>query len=44
MRQEEAHRDTSRIDTAQRVFLKDGNLDLHTPLNWKVYGERYHLG
>lgn len=44
MRQEEAHSDTSRIDTAQRVFLKDGNLDLHTPLNWKVYGERYHLG
>ncbi|WP_432145258.1 chitosanase [Streptomyces sp. bgisy084] len=44
MRQEEAHQDTSRIDTAQRVFLKDGNLDLHTPLNWKVYGERYHLG
>ncbi|REK90702.1 chitosanase [Streptomyces inhibens] len=44
MKQEEAHSDTSRVDTAQRVFLKNGNLDLHTPLNWKVYGESYHIG
>ncbi|MCK7624675.1 chitosanase [Streptomyces sp. RS10V-4] len=43
MKQEEAHSDTSRVDTAQRVFLKKGNLDLHTPLDWKVYGDRYHL-
>ncbi|MEU9125380.1 chitosanase [Streptomyces sp. NPDC048506] len=43
MKQEEAHSDTSRVDTAQRVFLKKGNLDLHTPLDWKVYGERFHI-
>lgn len=44
MRQEDAHSDTSRVDTAQRVFLDDGNLDLHTPLKWKVYGDGYHIG
>ncbi|MFE6689254.1 chitosanase [Streptomyces sp. NPDC057743] len=44
MKQEEAHSDTSRVDTEQRVFLKDGNLDLHTPLDWKVYGDGYHIG
>lgn len=44
MKQEEAHSDTSRVDTAQRVFLKKGNLDLHTPLSWKVYGESFHIG
>ncbi|MFF9063367.1 chitosanase [Streptomyces sp. NPDC014882] len=44
MRQEEAHSDTSRVDTAQRVFLREGNLDLRTPLDWKVYGDSYHLG
>ncbi|MCW7985058.1 chitosanase [Streptomyces platensis subsp. clarensis] len=43
MRQEEAHSDTSRVDTAQRVFLKNGNLALHTPLTWKVYGDSYHI-
>ncbi|MFG2397398.1 chitosanase [Streptomyces lydicus] len=44
MKQEEAHSDTSRVDTAQRVFLRKGNLDLHTPLDWKVYGDSYHIG
>ncbi|MDC0771597.1 chitosanase [Streptomyces sp. HD] len=44
MKQEEAHSDTSRVDTAQRVFLRNGNLDLDTPLNWKVYGDSYHIG
>ncbi|WP_222598209.1 chitosanase [Lentzea tibetensis] len=43
MKQEPAHADTSRIDTAQRVFLKNGNLDLNTPLRWKVYGESYEI-
>ncbi|MEU9117063.1 chitosanase [Streptomyces sp. NPDC048483] len=43
MEQEEAHSDTSRVDTAQRVFLEKGNLDLHTPLDWKVYGESFHI-
>jgi chitosanase len=44
MEQEEAHSDTSRVDTAQRVFLDKGNLALDTPLDWKVYGDSYHIG
>ncbi|MGW3866821.1 chitosanase [Streptomyces sp. NPDC005047] len=44
MRQEEAHSDTSRVDTAQRVFLDEGNLDLDPPLDWQVYGDSYHIG
>ena len=44
MKQEEAHSDTSRVDTAQRVWLRNGNLDLNTPLDWKVYGDPYHIG
>ncbi|WP_067509097.1 chitosanase [Actinoplanes sp. TFC3] len=43
MRKEEAHSDTSRVDTAQRVFLRNGNLDLTTPLDFAVYGERFHV-
>ncbi|MGP3991758.1 chitosanase [Streptomyces sp. 3N207] len=43
MKQEEAHSDTSRVDTAQRVFLREGNLDLDPPLDWKVYGDSYHI-
>ncbi|WP_433048757.1 chitosanase [Dactylosporangium sp. CS-033363] len=43
MRTEAAHSDTSRVDTAQRQFLKAGNLDLHTPLSWKVYGESFQI-
>jgi chitosanase len=35
--------DTSRIDTAQRQFLYDGNMSLKTPLTWKVYGETYKV-
>ena len=35
--------DTSRIDTAQRKFLEEGNLELRTPLVWKVYGETYKV-
>ncbi|MFJ5265103.1 chitosanase [Streptomyces sp. NPDC088387] len=44
MKQEEAHSDTSRVDTAQRVFLRAGNLNLNTPLDWKVYGDSFHIG
>ncbi|MCL7368974.1 MULTISPECIES: chitosanase [Streptomyces] len=44
MKQEEAHSDTSRVDTAQRVFLDEGNLDLEPPLDWHVYGDAYHIG
>ncbi|MEV4300449.1 chitosanase [Microbispora rosea] len=43
MKTEEAHSDTSRVDTAQRVFLKNGNLDLDPPLRWKVYGDSYRI-
>ncbi|MEV6349851.1 chitosanase [Actinoplanes sp. NPDC051851] len=43
MRTEAAHSDTSRVDTAQRVFLRGGNLDLSTPLTWSVYGDRYAI-
>jgi chitosanase len=40
---EEAHSDTSRVDTEQRVFLKAGNLDLNPPLSWKTYGDPYTI-
>ncbi|MER5648434.1 chitosanase [Streptosporangium sp. NPDC002524] len=43
MKAEEAHEDTSRVDTAQRVFLNNGNLDLNTPLSWKVYGDPFKI-
>ncbi|WP_270137240.1 chitosanase [Kribbella sp. CA-293567] len=43
MKQEEAHSDTSRVDTAQRVFLRNGNLNLNTPLDWKVYGDSFRI-
>ncbi|MER7283630.1 chitosanase [Dactylosporangium sp. NPDC000244] len=43
MRTEEAHSDTSRVDTAQRAFLAAGNLDLRPPLSWKVYGDSYTI-
>ncbi|MFI6088537.1 chitosanase [Streptomyces sp. NPDC051218] len=44
MKQEEAHEDTSRVDTAQRLFLEKGNLNLDPPLEWKVYGDPYRIG
>lgn len=43
MHEEAAHEDTSRIDTAQRRFLREGNLDLVRPLEWDVYGDHYVL-
>jgi hypothetical protein len=43
MKKEAAHEDTSRVDTAQRVFLDNGNLDLNTPLSWAVYGEPFRI-
>lgn len=43
MRTEEAHSDTTRVDTAQRVFLKYRNLDLNTPLTWSVYGDKFSI-
>ncbi|MFF7209162.1 chitosanase [Streptomyces sp. NPDC008238] len=43
MKTEEAHSDTTRVDTEQRVFLNNGNLDLNPPLKWKVYGDSYTI-
>ncbi|MFD7730671.1 chitosanase [Kitasatospora phosalacinea] len=43
MKQEEAHADTSRVDTAQKVFLDAKNFDLTPPLKWKVYGDSYQI-
>lgn len=41
--EEPSHTDTSRIDTAQRAFLREGNLRLDPPLVWKVYGDTYRI-
>ena len=43
MRTEAAHNDVSRVETAQRLFLRRSNLDLTTPLTWQVYGDSYRL-
>ena len=43
MRKEAAHENVDRIEKAQRVFLRAGNLDLHLPLRWVVYGDRYAI-
>lgn len=40
---EEAHEDTSRVDTTQRVFLKSGNLNLVPPLSWQMYGDNFKI-
>ncbi|WP_314066147.1 chitosanase [uncultured Vagococcus sp.] len=39
---EDAHEDLSRIE-AQRQFLKAGNMELETPLKWKMYGEPFEI-
>ncbi|MEU4214549.1 chitosanase [Actinoplanes sp. NPDC026623] len=43
MRTEPAHSDVSRVETAQRAFLRDSNLDLNTPLTWQVYGDDFSI-
>lgn len=43
MLQEAAHDDTSRVDTEQRKFLNEGNLDLNLPLSWSTYGDPYTI-
>ncbi|MEU8887806.1 chitosanase [Streptomyces sp. NPDC048442] len=35
--------DTSRIDTAQKVFLQKNNMDLKPPLEWKMYDETFRI-
>ncbi len=41
MKKEQGHTDTTRVDTMQRVFVKEGNWDLTLPLKFKVYGDSY---
>ncbi|WUH95839.1 chitosanase [Streptomyces sp. NBC_00433] len=43
MKTEDAHDDTSRVDTEQRPFLQAGNLNLDPPLHWKTYGDSYQI-
>ena len=43
LHQEPSHRDTSRVETAQRVFVREGKLQLETPLVWKVHGESFRI-
>ncbi|CAM5322888.1 chitosanase [Streptomyces atroolivaceus] len=43
IRARKVQRDTTRIDTAQRVFLREGNLGLRKPLVWQVYGETFRI-
>jgi len=43
MKAEAAHEDVTRIENAQRVFLKAGNFNLDPPLNWSVYGDKYSI-
>ncbi len=43
IRKEPSHSDTSRIETAQRVFVREGRFQLETPLRWKVYGDSYRI-
>ena len=40
---EQAHNDTSRVDTMQRKFVRDGNLNLDLPLQFKVYGDSFTI-
>ncbi|GAC1370861.1 MAG: hypothetical protein NVSMB39_4150 [Candidatus Saccharimonadales bacterium] len=40
---EPAHTNTDRVDTEQRKFLNEGNLDLNPPLSWTVYGDPYTI-
>lgn len=43
MQSEVAHRDVTRIETAQREWLEQGNLCLALPLRWRVYGDSYEV-
>ncbi|GAA0721349.1 chitosanase [Dactylosporangium roseum] len=44
MNTERARRDLSRIESTQRVFLRDRNFDLSLPLRWTVHGDAYEIG
>ncbi|WP_351230889.1 chitosanase [Streptomyces sp. NPDC002133] len=38
-----SERDTSRIDTEQREFLRNGNMELAAPLAWRTNGETFRI-
>jgi chitosanase len=40
---DDSRRDTSRIDTEQRTFLRERNFNLSPPLSWSTYGDSYHI-
>ncbi|MES2461062.1 MAG: chitosanase [Armatimonadota bacterium] len=43
MKSEAAHEDTTRVDTAQRIFVQQKNLDFNAPFVWKVYGQKFQI-
>ena len=43
METEEAHTDSTRVGTAQRIFLRAGNLNLDPPLAWHIYGDPFAI-
>jgi chitosanase len=43
MKKEAAHEDVTRIEKAQRRFLREGNLHLNLPLRWSVYGDPFSI-
>ncbi len=43
MRASKAHQDVSRVETAQRRFLREGNMCLQLPLAWSVYGKPFKV-
>jgi chitosanase len=43
MRTEEAHRDTTRVETAQRLFLRRNNPAVGRSADWQVYGDKYRI-
>lgn len=43
MRKEAAHEDVSRVETAQRKWLQEGNLDLNAPISWTMYGDPFTI-
>ncbi|WP_374194567.1 chitosanase [Streptomyces sp. ISL-63] len=40
---EPPHTDAGRVESAQRVFVREGKLELETPLRWKVHGDGYRI-
>jgi chitosanase len=43
MKEEDAHSETDRVDTEQRVFLKAKNYALDVPLKWTMYGDSFSI-